>query len=95
MAIVMENAGAQKGILLLQQNSVWVVAATASIEVADQVELPYLPTTEYRDLPHSMINYIQSTHSTVILAEAQKIVDTSSRQVRQVGTQHGNFQPLA
>ena len=55
MAIVMENAGAQKGILLLQQNSTWVVAASASINSAIQVDLPYLPTAEYQDLPHSII----------------------------------------
>jgi histidine kinase len=71
MAIVIENAGAQKSILLLQQSSAWVVAASASIDSAT-IDLPYIPTTEYQDLPSSIINYVQSTGSTVILEQADQ-----------------------
>ncbi|MGL5832497.1 MAG: AAA family ATPase [Waterburya sp.] len=71
MAIVMENAGAQKSILLLQQSSTWIVAASASIDLA-AINLPYVSITEYQDLPSSIINYVQSTRSTVILEQADQ-----------------------
>ncbi|MEL6495117.1 MAG: AAA family ATPase [Cyanobacteria bacterium J06623_7] len=72
MAIVMENAGAQKSTLLLQQNSQWVVAAAAVMERSQTVSLPYVPISEYQNLPHSIINYVQSTQETVMLARANQ-----------------------
>ncbi|NJL52193.1 MAG: GAF domain-containing protein [Hydrococcus sp. SU_1_0] len=72
MVIVMENAGAQKSILLLQQSSAWVVAASTSID-STAIDLPYVSITEYQDLPRSIINYVQSTRSTVILEQADQI----------------------
>ena len=72
MEIVMENAGAQKTILFLQQNTSWIVAASANISPKIIVELPYIPITEYSEFPKSIINYIQSTRNTVILEEATK-----------------------
>jgi histidine kinase len=71
MAIVMENAGAQKSILLLQRSSAWVVAASASID-SSAIDLPCVSITEYQDLPSSIINYVQSTRSTVILEQAEQ-----------------------
>ncbi|MEY2831787.1 MAG: hypothetical protein RLZZ574_1045, partial [Cyanobacteriota bacterium] len=72
MAIVMENAGAQKSILLLNQDAAWVIVAYASIDLKLTVDLPYVSITEYEDLPSSIINYIQSTRSTVILDQANQ-----------------------
>jgi histidine kinase len=68
--IVMENAGARKAILLLQQNSSWIVAASATITTEVQVTLSNIPITKYSDLPHSIINYVQSTCQTVMLEVA-------------------------
>lgn len=72
MEIVIENAGAQKSILFLYRDSSWIVAASATINPKKQVDLPYVPIAEYLDLPNSIINYIQSTHDTVILDRASK-----------------------
>ena len=82
MAIVLENAGAQKGVLLLaerevqsyssRQNDDWVVVASASINSAVKVNLPYTNLATYQDLPNSVINYIQSTQTTVILERANR-----------------------
>lgn len=69
ITIVMENTGAQKALLLLKQDSVWEVAASATINPELQIILPNLLITEYPDLPHSIINYVQSTLQTVILKE--------------------------
>ena len=71
MAIVMENAGAQKSVLLLQQNSQWVVAASGLMELS-QIDLPYIPVSEYCDLPNSIVNYVQSTEETVMLDRANQ-----------------------
>ena len=71
MAIVMENAGAQKSVLLLQQSFAWIVAAAASID-STAIDLPCVLITEYQDLPNSIINYVQSTRSTVILQQADQ-----------------------
>ena len=70
MEIVMENAGAQKGILCLQQNSSWIVAASANITPEKKVDLCYIPIDQYLDLPNSIINYIKSTQKTIILDQA-------------------------
>ncbi|MEL6929600.1 MAG: AAA family ATPase [Cyanobacteria bacterium J06600_6] len=76
MAIVLENAGAQKGVLLLanswEQNNDWLVAASAFIDSSVKVELPYVSLSTYEDLPGSIINYIQSTQQTVILERADR-----------------------
>ncbi|MEY4520642.1 MAG: hypothetical protein RLZZ499_3242, partial [Cyanobacteriota bacterium] len=71
MAIVMENAGAQKSILLLQQSSAWIVAAASSID-STVIDLSCVSITEYQDLPNSIINYVQSTRSRVILEQANQ-----------------------
>jgi predicted ATPase/two-component sensor histidine kinase len=73
MMIVLENAGAQKSILLLNQNSSWVIAASAAIDLDTRVDLPYVSIIEYQDLPNSIINYIQSTRTTVILEQADQV----------------------
>ncbi|MDJ0531811.1 MAG: AAA family ATPase [Xenococcaceae cyanobacterium MO_207.B15] len=70
MEIVMENAGARKSILLLQQNSSWMIAASARINPDIEVDVVHIPIAEYLDLPNSIINYIQSTRNTVILEQA-------------------------
>ncbi len=72
MEIVMENAGAQKSILFLQENSSWVVAALATISPKIKVYVSYLPVTEYVYFPDSIINYVQTTRKTVILEQANK-----------------------
>ncbi|MEM8672336.1 MAG: AAA family ATPase [Cyanobacteria bacterium P01_G01_bin.67] len=70
--IVMENAGAQTGILLLEQNSNWVVAASGVMTIDNQIMLPYVPITEYKDIPSSLINYIQNSRDTIILDDATR-----------------------
>ena len=70
MDIVMENAGASKSILFLQQNSSLVIAASATVTSGNKIVLPYVPIAEYSDIPTSIINYVFSTRSTVILDRA-------------------------
>ena len=80
MAIVLENAGAQKGILLLAGREIsspskqdeWIVVASAVINSAIEVNLPYATIATYQDLPSSIVNYIQSTQTTLILERANR-----------------------
>jgi histidine kinase len=71
MRIVIENAGAQKSILMLEQDSAWIVAASTSIDLKT-TNLSSVSINEYQDLPSSIINYVQSTRSTVILKQAHQ-----------------------
>lgn len=66
MEIILENAGAQKSILLLQQNSLLIVAAYATISPTKKTELPSVPLSQYSTIPKSIINYVNRTHKTVI-----------------------------
>ena len=70
MDIVMENAGASKSILFLQQSSSLVIAASATVSAGNKIVLPYLPIAECSDIPASIINYVSCTRSTVILDRA-------------------------
>ena len=70
MDIVMKNAGARKSILFLQQGSSLVIAASATVTSGNKTVLPYVAIAEYSDIPTSIINYVSSTRSTVILDRA-------------------------
>ncbi len=73
MQILMENAGADKGLLLLQHEETLLLAAKG-IVVSDQVEveLPFLTVEQYPDLPLSAINYVYRTKKVVVLNQVTK-----------------------
>jgi histidine kinase len=67
MEIVLENAGAQKSVLFLEENSRLTVAACATITPEKKVDLPHVSISEYSAIPNSIINYVQSTRKTLVL----------------------------
>ena len=67
MRIVTENAGAQRSVLLLKQNSSWEIVASASSSPRIEIDTTVIPIEEYRELPLSIVNYIKTTRKTVIL----------------------------
>jgi PAS domain S-box-containing protein len=75
MRILLENAGAQSGQLLLVRNGSLELAAEASVEQQtidvrphrNEVPLPVLPDSA---LPASIINYVRRSHEQVLLADA-------------------------
>ncbi|MGB7710505.1 MAG: AAA family ATPase [Microcoleus sp.] len=70
--IAIENAGAQKGFLLMPKEGKLVIQAAASVESAD-VEVEQCPTVAPGSvLPITVINYVERTHSDVVLSEATK-----------------------
>ncbi len=77
MRIVIENAGAQKGLLFLhsqaqpgQSDRQLILAAEAAAERDGLIALPFVPVSQCPDLPVSVINYVRSTGETVVLNDA-------------------------
>ncbi|MDY6781984.1 MAG: AAA family ATPase [Cyanobacteriota bacterium] len=70
MQIAIENAGAQKGMLLLKQEDNLILAAEAVITPQKKVELPFVPVTEEQNAPLSLLNYLHRTKKTVVINDA-------------------------
>ena len=75
MAIVIENAGAQKGYFLLEENGEWVIEISGA---ANQDEVPTGQTMPLADatreqnplIPGSIINYVIRSQQSVVLNDA-------------------------
>lgn len=70
MNIVIENAGAQRGVLLLQESRGLFVQAEARIDSKDIEVMQRLPLAFASDLPQTVINYVSRSRETVILDNA-------------------------
>jgi len=66
MNLVIENAGAQKGHLLLKKNNHWVIEASA---VNDNVKV-LQSHSAHKKVPQSVINFVTRTNESVVLANA-------------------------
>ncbi|MFH1530852.1 MAG: protein kinase [Pseudomonadota bacterium] len=72
LRIVIENGGAQKGILLLEEKDRLVVQAEARVD-RDAVEiLQAVPLKDREDLAQSVVNYVMRTRETVVLDDAAR-----------------------
>ncbi|NUN14054.1 MAG: AAA family ATPase [Myxococcales bacterium] len=79
MQIVIEDAGAQKGFLLLEKQDRLVIEAVGTIEVkAEEAEaragvtvLPSAPLETRNDLPAAIINYVKRTGESLVIAQAE------------------------
>ena len=70
IAIVIENAGAEKGCLILNQNGTWVVGAEGTSTSNAATVLQSIPLKDSQALPRSIINYVERTLSDVVLPHA-------------------------
>lgn len=70
MCILVKNAGATKGILLLKEAAQLVLVAEKTIDKDGCSVLPSIPYATRDDLPISMINYIEITKESVVLNSA-------------------------
>jgi predicted ATPase/signal transduction histidine kinase len=70
MRIVIENAGAQRGFLLLPQQEQWFIEAEGEIDQPEAKVLQSLPIETY--LPETIISYVARTHNNVVLADARR-----------------------
>ncbi|MEG4325540.1 ATP-binding protein, partial [Microcoleus sp. herbarium5] len=72
MKMVIENAGAQKGFLLMPKDGKLRIEAAASVESSD-VAVEQCPTVAPAEvLPITVINYVERTHSDVVLSQAAR-----------------------
>ncbi|MEH2066453.1 MAG: AAA family ATPase [Nostoc sp.] len=74
MKILIENAGAQTGSLILENSGKWVIEASSELNEGENVYatqvLQSIPTANH--LPESIINYVIHTHESVILNDATR-----------------------
>jgi PAS domain S-box-containing protein len=72
MKMVIENAGAQKGFLLMPKEGKLLIKAAAAVESSDVAveQCPRVSPAEV--LPITVINYVEKTHSDVVLSEAAR-----------------------
>ena len=70
MHIVIENAGAERGFLLLPHKSQWVIEAEGAIDKHEITTLHSLPVENH--LPEAIISYVARTHDNVVLANAKR-----------------------
>jgi PAS domain S-box-containing protein len=72
MQILIENAGAQTGFLLLENSGKWAIEAACELNYGEQVcatqVLKAIPMTDR--LPESIIQYVIRTHKSIILNNA-------------------------
>ena len=71
MKIVLENAGAQRGVLVLESEGLFFVAAEGTME-HDEVSLPDLPVDQSESLSAPMINYVARTQELLVLSDASR-----------------------
>ncbi|WP_321161586.1 AAA family ATPase [Lyngbya sp. CCAP 1446/10] len=72
LKIVMENAGAQSGILILAKDGDLLIEASGSVELDEVIVQQSLPIAFSPDLPLSVINYVARTKKDVVLNNAGK-----------------------
>lgn len=78
MKIVIENAGAEKGFLILEKEGRWVIEASGSVECDSVTVLQSIPAdsidaaTQTPVLSAAIINYVARTHSHEVLNDAAR-----------------------
>ncbi|WP_442948019.1 AAA-like domain-containing protein [Nostoc sp.] len=76
MKTVIENGGAQKGFLILEKDSKWVIAAESTVDSDDVTLLRSLPIDSVNGdrqtpiLPVAIVNYVVRTQENVVLNNA-------------------------
>ena len=70
MKIVIENAGAQRGFLILEEEGQLVIKAEGRVDSDKVLVLQSLPVETYKDLPTSIIRYVERTNEQVVLSDA-------------------------
>lgn len=72
MKMAIENAGAQKGFLLMPKEGKLLIKAAASVESSDVAveQCPRVSPAEV--LPITVINYVEKTHFNVVLSQAAR-----------------------
>ena len=70
MAIVMENAGAQRGFLILEQDGQWMIESALEMGESDPQVMQAINITENNLLSAGIVQYVARTQQTVVLEDA-------------------------
>ena len=70
MSIVIENAGAQRGVLLLKKDKKLFVEAEGSISSEDVKVMTNIPIDQYTDIASSVVYYVERTKENRVLINA-------------------------
>jgi predicted ATPase/signal transduction histidine kinase len=70
MRIVIENAGAERGFLILPQGGNWIIEAEGAIDKETITTLQALPIKDR--LPEALISYVARTRENVVLIDAKQ-----------------------
>jgi predicted ATPase/signal transduction histidine kinase len=70
MRLAIENAGAERGCLVLERDGESLVYAADALQAPGQVMAPGTPLAASRSLPASIVNYVRRTAESVVLADA-------------------------
>ncbi|MCI0388043.1 MAG: sigma 54-interacting transcriptional regulator [Acidobacteria bacterium] len=71
MRIAIENAGAERGSLILEHEGESFVHAEGSLDAAEVKLHDALPLDQAQSLPASIVNYVRRTSENIVLADAQ------------------------
>ncbi|WP_437912058.1 AAA family ATPase [Sorangium sp. So ce302] len=72
MQIMLENAGAEKGVLLIKEAGQLVIEAKGTIASGEVTVLQSIPMDQSPDLPHALVNYVARTRESVVLRDAAR-----------------------
>lgn len=72
MSILIENAGARRGILVLKQEGRLFIEAEGDMQTNEVTALQAVPLEEREELPLSVIRYVTRTEETVALGDASR-----------------------
>ena len=72
MKLLIENAGAQIGYLILKKDGAWVVEAQGAIDSDDVSVLQSIPVEAGQTLPVSVVNYVARTKESIVLNDTPR-----------------------
>ncbi|MDZ7958594.1 MAG: AAA family ATPase [Aulosira sp. DedQUE10] len=70
MTIVLENAGAQTGYLILEKSGELLIEASGVVDKNDVTVLQGIPVSTSQHLPISLINYVARTKENIVISNA-------------------------
>jgi signal transduction histidine kinase len=72
MKVILENAGAQKGFLIMEKSGKLVIEAAGAIDVEQVMVLQSTPVKNNPNIPAAIINYVERTQQNLVINEAAR-----------------------
>ena len=72
MKVILENAGAQKGFLIMEKSGKLVIEAAGAVDVEQAMVLQSIPVKNNPHIPAAIINYVERTQQNLVINEAAR-----------------------